>query len=224
MRYAFYISGKSGRLKKFIQQADADILEQISVVVSDEEIDIELEKTLEKNRIGVKVFQRCLLSGISNKEKNIEFSDLLLGELKACRVDYCFSFGSHILAGEILQEYLYRIINFHPAILPMFPGRKAIDQAVSHGNAFLVGNTAHFIDEGVDTGLVIMQSALPIQHFYDMGLDYDAVLDLQIPMLNNLIKIIDNDCLEIRDGRAHIKNADYSQACIWPVISGGGKT
>lgn len=221
MRYAFYISGKSGRLKKFIQQADADVLEQIRIVVSDTEMDTELEKELKKNRIGVKVFQRRLLPGTSNKEKNLGFSDLLLGELKACQVDYCFSFGDHILAGEILQEYLHRIINFHPAILPMFPGRKAIDQAVSHGNAFLVGNTAHFIDEGIDTGLVIMQSALPIQHFYDMEFDYDVVLDLQIPMLNNLIKMINNDCLEIKDGRAHIKNADYSQATIWPVISGG---
>ncbi len=220
MIYAFYISGRSGRLKKFIQQADTDILNQISVVVSDTQIEAELEKELKKYGIGAKVYQWCLLSGGSNKEKNIQFSDLLLGELKACHVDYCFSFGNHILAGEILKEYLYRIINFHPAILPMFPGRKAIDQAVQHGNTFLVGNTAHFIDDGVDTGLVIMQSVLPIQHFYDMGFDYDVVLDLQIPMLNNLIKMINSNSLEIKNGRVHIKNADYSQSSIWPAVLG----
>lgn len=223
MIYAFYVSGRSGRLKKFLQQADAKILEQINIVVSDSGIDTELENELNKHKIPLKVFQRCQLSGISNKEKNKQFSDLLLRELKACHVDYCFSFGSHILAGEILQEYLYRIINFHLAILPMFPGQKAIDQAVRHGNIFLLGNTAHFIDEGVDTGLVIMQSVLPMQHFYDTGFNYDVVLDLQIQMLNKLIQILNDNCLEIENGKVHIKNADYSQSSIWPAYFGGVK-
>lgn len=221
MIYAFYISGNSGRLKKFICQASTKILEQIHIVISDAKIDPDLENKLKKYEILTKEFLYSEIMGTSNREKNRRFSDLLLCELKKHQVDYCFSFGSHILVGEILQEYSYRIINFHPSILPMFPGQRAIDQAVKHGNVFLVGNTAHFIDAGVDTGPVIMQSIIPIQQFYDSGFDYDEVLDLQIPMLNNLIEIINHNCLEIKDGRVHIKNADYTQSSIWPIFSGG---
>lgn len=47
----------------------------------------------------------------------------------------------------------------------MFPGIKAIDQASDYGNVLLVGNTAHFIDSGVDTGPIIMQSVIPIMNF-----------------------------------------------------------
>lgn len=91
----------------------------------------------------------------SSINKNLNMSNLLLEELTNEEIDYCFSFGSHILCGDILEQYRNRIINFHPAILPMFPGLNAIDQAVKYGNVILVGNTAHFIDSGIDTCIYV---------------------------------------------------------------------
>ncbi|MCH5270272.1 MAG: hypothetical protein J1E83_05930 [Lachnospiraceae bacterium] len=117
----------------------------------------------------------------------------------------------------MLERYEYRLINFHPALLPLYPGSKAIDQAVKQGNTLLVGNTAHFIDSGMDTGTVIMQSVIPLQAFLDSN-DYDSVLDLQIDMLNKLIYILVNDRLEIINGRVHIQGADYARSAIYPYI------
>lgn len=217
MKFGFYISGKSGRLIKFLQQASKEVLLQIGIVISEYELQEEMLSLMEEKNIRYIVFEYRDLSGHTNKEKNLALSNLMLETLIRHKIDYCFSFGAHILAGELLERYEYRIINFHPALLPLYPGNNAIDQAVKQGNTLLVGNTAHFIDSGMDTGKVIMQSVIPLQAFLDSN-DYDSVLDLQIDMLNKLIYVLGNDRLEIINGRVHIHGADYTGSAIYPYI------
>lgn len=214
MRFAFYISGKSGRLSKFLDQDNQVINGEIKLVVSDAIVEKELEHKISKCNIVLETIDDSGLIG-TRKEKNRTISDFILTKLNANDIDYCFSFGSHILSGELLDVYKTRIINFHPAILPMFPGVKAIDQAVSHGNVLLIGNTVHFVDSGVDTGPIIMQSVVPLKAFTDTG-NYDVVLDLQIDMLNKLIDIIDHRSLCIVDGKPFIDGADYTKSMIFP--------
>lgn len=218
MNLGFYISGKSNRLFKFLKQADSTVIRMIKVVISDYAIDNALQTLLEKAGIQCAVYEYKQLTGNGNKEKNRTLSDCMKHELDAYAIDYCFSFGSHLLSGELLEAYKYRLINFHPAILPMYPGVNAIDQAVAHGNTFLVGNTAHFIDSGMDTGIIIMQSVMPLQAFlYEK--DYDVILDMQIEMLNLLIDILTENRLHVRDGRAIIDGAMYTKGVIFPAIN-----
>ena len=220
MNFGFYISGNSARLSKFLDQAEGNIIKQIKVVVSDSPISVEMNQVLRKYEIEVAEYRYKEFPGNSNKEKSAYFSDRLLFELNKWGIDYCISFGEHILSGKLLQEFMYRIINFHPSILPMFPGCKAVDQAVAHGNVLLAGNTAHFIDEGVDTGPVIMQSVTMLENFLSSHGDYNIILDLQIPMLNALLEILTRGDLEVIDGRVHIKNAVYSKATFYPEYKG----
>ncbi len=70
----------------------------------------------------------------------------------------------------------------------MFPGLNAIDRALE-SRTLLLGFTAHFIDNGVDTGPIIMQSVIHRAAFRT----YDDVLDLQIPMLIQIIDWLRND-------------------------------
>ena len=63
------------------------------------------------------------------------------------------------MKNPLIQKYDKRIINFHPSILPSFKGLNAIDQELKAKVRFL-GNTAHFIDEGIDSGEIIIQSAM----------------------------------------------------------------
>lgn len=218
MKYAFYISGKSQRMFKFLEQADESIIKKIHVIVSDDEIESELKERLVEKHIPCQVFRYANLPGRENKEKNRTLSDLILQSLLEAQIDYCFSFGSHLLSGKLLDIYRWKLINFHPAILPMYPGRKAIDQAVEQGNTFLVGNTAHFIDEGMDTGKIIMQSVIPLEAFTIQNNDYDVVLDLQIEMLNQLIRIIEESRLQVQNGKVHIQGANYTNSKIFPEI------
>jgi phosphoribosylglycinamide formyltransferase-1 len=66
-----------------------------------------------------------------------------------------------ILTPAFLRAFPQRIINIHPALLPAFPGTHVQKQALEYGVKFS-GCTVHFVDEGVDTGPIIIQSVLPV--------------------------------------------------------------
>jgi phosphoribosylglycinamide formyltransferase-1 len=66
-----------------------------------------------------------------------------------------------LLDAEVVRRFAGRIVNVHPALLPAFPGLDAIGQALEHG-VRVTGVTVHFVDEGVDSGPIILQRAVPV--------------------------------------------------------------
>ena len=66
-----------------------------------------------------------------------------------------------LLSPRFIERFALRIINVHPALLPSFPGLDAIGQALEHGVA-ITGVTIHYVDEGIDSGPIILQRAVPI--------------------------------------------------------------
>ena len=67
----------------------------------------------------------------------------------------------HLLTTEFLDRFPHRVINVHPSLLPAFPGTHAVADALAAGVAE-TGVTVHEVDEGIDTGPVIMQEPVPI--------------------------------------------------------------
>lgn len=171
MNFAFYISGNAGTFRKILDSNSSSLL-QTKLVISDSKKQIiDLKSKLQEKNIKYLAYEYDDL-----------FSDYMLNLLLENKIDYCFCFGHHILKGEIINVYKNKIINFHPSILPLYPGVKAIDQAITNNKSILVGNTAHFIDKGTDTGPIIMQSIAPKSLFESKG--YDGVINLQLPMLD----------------------------------------
>ena len=66
-----------------------------------------------------------------------------------------------LLSPAFLARFERRVINVHPALLPAFPGLRAVEQAIEYG-VKVFGVTVHYVDEGVDTGPVILQRAIEI--------------------------------------------------------------
>lgn len=66
-----------------------------------------------------------------------------------------------ILGAGVLDRFEGRIINTHPALLPAFPGAHAVRDALAYG-VKVTGSTVHFIDAGVDTGVIIAQEAVTV--------------------------------------------------------------
>ncbi|KFL43071.1 phosphoribosylglycinamide formyltransferase [Lysinibacillus sp. BF-4] len=64
-----------------------------------------------------------------------------------------------LVSDVLLHAYPNRIVNIHPSLLPSFPGKDAIEQAVAHG-VKVTGVTVHYVDEGMDTGPIIAQRAV----------------------------------------------------------------
>lgn len=68
-----------------------------------------------------------------------------------------------ILGVGFIRRFAGRIVNVHPSLLPAFPGVRAIEQALEHG-VKLTGVTVHFVDEGVDSGPIVLQEALELTY------------------------------------------------------------
>src|SRR5579862_8290268 len=86
----------------------------------------------------------------------------LIAELRSNRVDLvCLAGYMRILSGHFIREFPGRIVNIHPSLLPSFPGLDAQHQALEHGVKFS-GCTVHFVEEGLDSGPIIRQAAVPV--------------------------------------------------------------
>lgn len=79
------------------------------------------------------------------------------------RVDaICLAGFMRILPGEVVAGYRGRILNVHPSLLPAFPGLRPHRQALRAG-VKVSGCTVHFVDEGVDTGAIVLQAVVPVR-------------------------------------------------------------
>jgi phosphoribosylglycinamide formyltransferase 1 len=68
-----------------------------------------------------------------------------------------------LLGADFIERFAGRIVNVHPSLLPAFPGLQAIEQAVEQG-VKVTGVTVHFVDEGVDSGAIVLQEALELPY------------------------------------------------------------
>jgi phosphoribosylglycinamide formyltransferase 1 len=68
-----------------------------------------------------------------------------------------------LLGADFIRRFAGRILNVHPSLLPAFPGLRAIEQAVEHG-VKVSGVTVHFVDEGVDSGPIVLQEPLDLPY------------------------------------------------------------
>ena len=68
-----------------------------------------------------------------------------------------------IISPYFIKKYKNRILNIHPALLPAYPGLNAQKQAIQNGAKFS-GCTVHFVDEGMDSGPIILQSVVKVRN------------------------------------------------------------
>jgi len=86
----------------------------------------------------------------------------LVARLQAARVDLVVLAGfMRVLKGEFLRAFEGRIVNIHPSLLPCFPGLQAWRQALEYG-VKVTGCTVHFVDAGIDSGVIIGQQTVPV--------------------------------------------------------------
>ena len=92
-----------------------------------------------------------------------EYEKNLIELFETFKIDLiCLAGFMRIISPTLIKKYPNRIINIHPSLLPLFPGLDAQKQAIEAG-AELSGCTVHFVDEGVDSGPVIMQASVEIE-------------------------------------------------------------
>jgi phosphoribosylglycinamide formyltransferase 1 len=94
-----------------------------------------------------------------------------------------------LLDPEFVRRFEQRMINIHPALLPSFPGLDAIGQALDHG-VKVTGVTVHFVDEGVDTGPIIAQRAVPVPPDRDRAALEETIHAIEHELLPEVVRMI----------------------------------
>jgi phosphoribosylglycinamide formyltransferase 1 len=94
-----------------------------------------------------------------------------------------------LLTPGFVDRFRGRILNVHPSLLPAFPGLRAIERAVEAG-AERTGVTVHFVDEGVDTGPIVLQEALELSYPADIAEIEERVHGVEHRLLPRAVRLI----------------------------------
>ncbi len=94
-----------------------------------------------------------------------------------------------LLSAEFLGRFPDRVINVHPALLPAFPGIRPVEEAVEYG-VKVFGVTVHFVDEGVDSGPVILQRAVELPNAGDPRKVADRLRPIEHELLPEAVRLI----------------------------------
>lgn len=150
------VSGRGSNLQALIDASlSGNLGAQIGLVIS--------------NRPGVEALARASRAGIPNvaldhRGRSREAHDReMAARLQAAGVVLvCLAGYMRLVSKEFLTAFEERILNVHPSLLPAFPGLDAQRQALEHG-VQVTGATVHFVTEGLDSGPIVLQEAVPVK-------------------------------------------------------------
>lgn len=185
----------SGRGSNFlaIQQAieKGQLNARICVLISDKEKAAALQKAQEAG------IPTCFVDTGQYPDREAYESEIVK-QLQLFNADLVILAGYMRLVGKVLLDaFKLRILNIHPALLPSFTGLHAQQQAIDYGVKFS-GCTVHFVDAGMDTGPIIMQSVVPV-------FDDDSEASLSDRILLEEHKIYSRAIQLIAEGKLYIE-------------------
>ena len=115
----------------------------------------------------------------------------------------CLAGFMRIISPEFVKQYKRRIINIHPALLPSFPGLHSQKQAIDYGSK-ISGCTVHFVDEGVDSGPVILQKAIEVADFDDEETLSAKILEQEHQLYPEAVRLFCEDKIKVEGRRVSI--------------------
>jgi phosphoribosylglycinamide formyltransferase 1 len=101
-----------------------------------------------------------------------------------------------LLSPAFIARFAQRVINVHPALLPAFAGIGSVEQALAYG-VKVFGVTVHFVDEGVDTGAIILQRALDLPEADDPETVRSALRPIEHELLCEAVRLIARDAVRL---------------------------
>ena len=190
-KLAVLVSGRGSNLQAIIDSIDREELDaHLSIVISNTKDAIALKRA-EKHGI------KTIFIDPSNYLSSKEYDKALVLKLKEFSVDLiCLAGYMRILGEEVIQTFEKKIINIHPSLLPAFPGMNAQKQAINHGVKFS-GCTVHFVDFGVDTGPIILQTVVPVYDNDDEKSLSKRILEQEHHLYPKAIKMIQENKIRL---------------------------
>ena len=155
-KVAIFASGSGSNFQVIVDTAQSgDLHAEIVAIVTDQPQAYVVERA---TAAGVSVI------ALTPKDfpSKADYEAAILQELKELEIEWLVLAGYMRLIGNtLLSTFANRIVNIHPSLLPAFPGKDAIGQALAHG-VKVTGVTVHYVDAGMDTGSIISQQAVEV--------------------------------------------------------------
>lgn len=206
LKVAVLVSGGGTNLQAIIDGVESGKVTntQIKVVISNNRNAYALTRAREHHIPAV-----CIAP--KDYETREQFNDALLNYLLKEEVDLIVLAGYLVVLPEkIIQAFRYRIINIHPSLIPSFCGKgyyglKVHEAALARG-VKVSGATVHFVDEGTDTGPILMQKAVTVRaDDTPQTLQRRIMEEAEWVLLPAAIDAIANGRVEIQDNKAIVK-------------------
>lgn len=115
----------------------------------------------------------------------------------------CLAGYMRILSADLVRHFHGRLLNIHPSLLPAFPGLHAQRQAIEHG-VRVAGATVHFVDEGLDSGPIVLQAAVPVRSGDTEAALAQRILAEEHRLYPEAIRLFAEGRLRIDGRRVHI--------------------
>ena len=188
------VSGGGTNLQAIIDETlSGNINGKVKVVISNKENAYGLERARQNNIDAVFETDEDRIIYVL-KEHNIDLV-VLAGYLK-------------IISPKFVNEFRNKMINIHPSLIPSFCGKGYYGQKVHQGvidhGAKVTGATVHFVDEGADTGPIIMQEAVVVKDDDDVSSLAKRVLEIEHKILKKSIRLFCENKLSIQGRRVFI--------------------
>ena len=201
LKMAVLVSGGGTNLQAIMDKIDDGSITnaEISVVISNNPNAYALERA--KNH-GIEA--RCISP--KQYENRTQFNEALLAAIQSYQVDLVVLAGCLVVIPEIMvKAYPNRIINIHPALIPSFCGTGSyglkVHEAVLARGVKVTGATVHFVDEGTDTGPIILQKAVEVQEGDTPELLQRRVMEqAEWEIMPQAIDMIANGRIQVVDG------------------------
>ena len=192
------VSGRGSNLQAIMDRiADGYLPLKIAVVIRDKSDAYALERAQNAGIKTVAVERK----GCASKD---EFEAKITAALEEAGCELVVLAGfMRILSGGFVNKWHHKIINIHPALLPSFPGLHGQGQAVAYGVKFS-GCTVHFVDEGTDSGPIILQKVVPVLDDDTEDTLADRILVQEHIAMPEALKLWAEDKLEINGRKVKV--------------------
>ena len=192
------VSGRGSNLQAIMARiADGYLPLEIAVVISDKSDAYALERA---HKAGIKTVAVERKACASKDEFEAKITAAL--EENGCELVVLAGF-MRILSSGFVNKWHHKIINIHPALLPSFPGLHGQGQAVAYGVKFS-GCTVHFVDEGTDSGPIILQKVVPVLDDDTENTLADRILVQEHIAMPEALKLWAEDKLEINGRKVKV--------------------
>jgi phosphoribosylglycinamide formyltransferase-1 len=201
-------SGRGSNFQSIIDEIESDRLKaEISLLITDNPSAFAIERA---KKHGIEYLVAHPKEYRSKDDYFLKIADAL----KKKKIELVVLAGFMKIVGKpLIDAFPNRIMNIHPALLPSFPGLHSQRQALDYG-AKISGCSVHFVDEGMDTGPIIIQASVPVfQNDTEETLS-ERILKYEHRIYPEAIRLFSEGKIKVQGRKVRIKEYNPVDACV----------